>query len=75
MVTKTGSRLIFRVLSSSIYSFFFKQQPVTEGYQYSQLSPSRSPSGPTYTQLSAGNSRQTSYHTTPTAQSNAGLFL
>ncbi|KDR13789.1 Aryl hydrocarbon receptor nuclear translocator-like protein, partial [Zootermopsis nevadensis] len=30
------------------------RQPVTEGYQYSQLSPSRSPSGPTYTQLSAG---------------------
>lgn len=30
------------------------QQPVTEGYQYSQISPSRSPSGPTYTQLSTG---------------------
>lgn len=31
-----------------------RQQPVTEAYQYSQLSPSRSPNGPTYTQLSAG---------------------
>uniref|UniRef100_A0A8D9EG19 Aryl hydrocarbon receptor nuclear translocator homolog n=1 Tax=Cacopsylla melanoneura TaxID=428564 RepID=A0A8D9EG19_9HEMI len=33
-----------------------QQQPVTEGYQYShsQLSPSRSPNGPTYTQLSGG---------------------
>jgi len=28
---------------------------VTEGYQYQQTSPARSPSGPTYTQLSAGN--------------------
>ncbi|XP_065226744.1 aryl hydrocarbon receptor nuclear translocator homolog isoform X3 [Planococcus citri] len=31
-----------------------QQQPVTEGYQYNQLSPSRSPNGPTYTQLNAG---------------------
>lgn len=40
-----------------------RQQPVTEGYNYSQLSPSRSPSGPTYTQLSAG-SRGAPYQTT-----------
>ncbi|XP_059479772.1 aryl hydrocarbon receptor nuclear translocator homolog isoform X3 [Neocloeon triangulifer] len=31
-----------------------RQQPVTEGYQYSQISPSRSPSGPTYTNLGPG---------------------
>jgi aryl hydrocarbon receptor nuclear translocator len=48
-----------------------QQQPATEGYQYSQLSPSRSPSGPIYTQLSGTNSRQT-YHTTTTAQPNPG---
>lgn len=35
-----------------------QQQPVTEGYQYQHSSPARSPSGPTYTQLSAGNARQ-----------------
>lgn len=53
-----------------------QQQPVTEGYQYNQMSPSRSPSGPTYTQLSAGNSRQTTaYHTSAqTPQSNAGIW-
>lgn len=34
-----------------------RQQPVTEGYQYSQLSPSHSPTGPTYTQLSGGSRR------------------
>ncbi|KAG8228814.1 hypothetical protein J437_LFUL008310 [Ladona fulva] len=33
------------------------RQPVTEGYQYSQMSPSRSPGGPTYTQLSGGGAR------------------
>lgn len=46
-------------------------QPVTEGYQYNQLSPSRSPT--TYTQLS-GNSRQTNYHTTTAAQSNPQMW-
>jgi aryl hydrocarbon receptor nuclear translocator len=47
-----------------------QQQPVsTEGYQYSQMSPSRSPSGPTYTQLSGSgvNARQT-YHTATAPQ-------
>lgn len=46
-----------------------RQQPVPEGYQYSQLSPSRSPSGPTYTQLSGSgvNARQ-SYHTATATQ-------
>ncbi|EEB18222.1 conserved hypothetical protein [Pediculus humanus corporis] len=41
-----------------------RQQPVTEGYNYSQLSPSRSPSGPTYTQLSGGT-RGTPYQAAP----------
>jgi hypothetical protein len=52
---------------------FLLQQPVTEGYQYSQLSPSRSPSGPTYTQLSAG-ARGGPYHTPTTAPGNAGKY-
>ncbi|XP_063698406.1 aryl hydrocarbon receptor nuclear translocator homolog isoform X2 [Culicoides brevitarsis] len=55
-----------------------QQQPVSsEGYQYSQLSPSRSPSGPTYTQLSGSSSRQghtTTYHNTTTAQPNPGMW-
>jgi len=40
------------------------RQPVTEGYQYNQLSPSQSPTGPTYTQLSGGarGAPPTSYH-------------
>lgn len=47
--------------------FPFEQQPVTEGYQYSQLSPSRSPSGPTYTQLSSGaRTPATQYHAVTT---------
>lgn len=49
------------------------RQPVTEGYQYSQLSPSRSPSGPTYTQLSAG-ARGGPYHTPTTAPGNTGMW-
>ncbi|XP_066591882.1 aryl hydrocarbon receptor nuclear translocator homolog isoform X2 [Prorops nasuta] len=52
-----------------------RQQPVTEGYQYSQLSPSRSPSGPTYTQLSSGARTQTSqYHAVTTVPSNPGIW-
>lgn len=51
-----------------------QQQPVTEGYQYNQLSPSRSPSGPTYTQLSAGNSRQSTYHAGGASQTNTGIW-
>lgn len=47
-----------------------RQQPVTEGYNYSQLSPSRSPGGPTYTQLSGG-SRGTPYQPAP---GNPGKF-
>lgn len=44
-----------------------RQQPVTEGYQYSQLSPSRSPSGPTYTQLSSGaRTPASNYHAVTT---------
>lgn len=45
-------------------------QPVSEGYQYSEVSPSRSPSGSTYTQLSGGRT-QTPYHN---PQSNAALW-
>jgi hypothetical protein len=44
----------YYLLSNLPFSVSFQQQPVTEGYQYSQLSPSRSPNGPTYTQLSGG---------------------
>ncbi|XP_040162175.1 aryl hydrocarbon receptor nuclear translocator homolog isoform X2 [Anopheles arabiensis] len=46
-------------------------QPVTEGYQYSELSPNRSPTGPTYTQLNA--SRQTSTFT-PSSQAGPGIW-
>lgn len=53
------------------------QQPVTEGYQYSQLSPSRSPSGPTYTQLSSGARTPATqqYHAVTTVPNNPGKFL
>ncbi|XP_037910547.1 aryl hydrocarbon receptor nuclear translocator homolog isoform X3 [Hermetia illucens] len=50
-----------------------QQQPVTEGYQYNQLSPSRSPSGPTYTQLSASR-QSTGYHTGTPAQPNPAIW-
>lgn len=55
-----------------------QQQPVTESYQYNQVSPSRSPNGPTYTQLSSGNPRQqqhpqATYHT-GAPQPNAGMW-
>lgn len=45
-----------------------RQQAQPEGYQYSQLSPSRSPSGPTYTQLSSGINSRPAYHTATSAQ-------
>jgi aryl hydrocarbon receptor nuclear translocator len=46
-----------------------RQQQPPESYQYSQLSPSRSPSGPTYTQLSSGiNSRPAYPNATATTQ-------
>lgn len=66
-------RFLFPTLNVQIYQLSrnLQQQPVTESYQYSQVSPSRSPSGPTYTQLSGGNNRQ-SYHTTTAPQANAG---
>ncbi|XP_073990611.1 aryl hydrocarbon receptor nuclear translocator homolog tgo isoform X4 [Rhodnius prolixus] len=48
------------------------QQPVSEGYQYSEVSPSRSPTGPTYTQLSGGSRPQPPYHNPP---NNAGCSL
>lgn len=53
-----------------------QQQPVTEGYQYSQLSPSRSPSGPTYTQLSSGARTPATqqYHAVTTVPNNPGKF-
>ncbi|XP_055378421.1 aryl hydrocarbon receptor nuclear translocator homolog [Condylostylus longicornis] len=47
-----------------------RQQPVTEGYQYNQLSPARSPTGPTYTQLS-GSSRQGTYQGGSTSSNTA----
>uniref|UniRef100_A0A1B0AAB5 Aryl hydrocarbon receptor nuclear translocator homolog n=1 Tax=Glossina pallidipes TaxID=7398 RepID=A0A1B0AAB5_GLOPL len=52
-----------------------QQQRVTEGYQYNQTSPARSPSGPTYTQLSAGNARQApTYQATPTNAATVGMW-
>ncbi|KAK0173667.1 hypothetical protein PV328_006829 [Microctonus aethiopoides] len=52
-----------------------RQQPVTEGYQYNQLSPSRSPSGPTYTQLSSGaRTPATQYHSVTTVPNNPGMW-
>ncbi|XP_033211736.1 aryl hydrocarbon receptor nuclear translocator homolog isoform X3 [Belonocnema kinseyi] len=52
-----------------------RQQPVTEGYQYSQLSPSRSPSGPTYTQLSSGaRTPAAQYHAVTTVPNNPGMW-
>lgn len=48
-----------------------RQQAQPESYQYSQLSPSRSPSGPTYTQLSSGLNTRPSYHTATSAQQQA----
>ncbi|OAD53240.1 Aryl hydrocarbon receptor nuclear translocator like protein [Eufriesea mexicana] len=50
-------------------------QPVTEGYQYNQLSPSRSPNGPTYTQLSSGaRTPATQYHAVTTVPNNPGMW-
>ncbi|XP_065355012.1 aryl hydrocarbon receptor nuclear translocator homolog [Calliphora vicina] len=52
-----------------------QQQPVTEGYQYQQSSPARSPNGPTYTQLSAGNARQApTYQTAPTNSAPTAMW-
>ncbi|XP_076681494.1 aryl hydrocarbon receptor nuclear translocator homolog tgo isoform X4 [Andrena cerasifolii] len=52
-----------------------RQQPVTEGYQYGQLSPSRSPSGPTYTQLSSGaRTPAAQYHAVTTVPNNPGMW-
>lgn len=45
-----------------------QQQQAPESYQYSQLSPSRSPSGPTYTQLSSGINPRSAYTATATTQ-------
>ncbi|XP_012277211.1 aryl hydrocarbon receptor nuclear translocator homolog isoform X2 [Orussus abietinus] len=52
-----------------------RQQPVTEGYQYNQLSPSRSPSGPTYTQLNSGaRTPAAQYHGVTTVPNNPGMW-
>ncbi|XP_054279287.1 aryl hydrocarbon receptor nuclear translocator homolog isoform X3 [Macrosteles quadrilineatus] len=53
---------------SSAWTTLRQQQPVTEGYQYNQLSPSQSPTGPTYTQLSGGarGAAPAPYHAAPT---------
>lgn len=62
-------------MNTLIRSFLFQQQPVTEGYQYSQLSPSRSPSGPTYTQLSSGaRTPAAPYHAVTTVPNNPGIY-
>lgn len=45
-----------------------QQQAPPETYSYSQLSPSRSPSGPTYTQLSSGINSRSAYSATATTQ-------
>ena len=46
---------------------------MTEGYQYSQLSQLRSPSGATYTQLSSGAKTQAAqYHAVTTVPNNPG---
>ncbi|XP_014259945.1 aryl hydrocarbon receptor nuclear translocator homolog [Cimex lectularius] len=47
------------------------RQPVSESYQFSEVSPCRSPSGPTYTQLSGGRSGVQAYHN---PSNNAGLW-
>ncbi|XP_014282178.1 aryl hydrocarbon receptor nuclear translocator homolog [Halyomorpha halys] len=46
-------------------------QPGSEGYQYSEVSPSRSPSGSTYTQLGGRAATQAPYHN---AQNNTALW-
>lgn len=54
-----------------------QQQTPSDGYQYNQVSPSRSPNGPTYTQLnsSATPARSTSHqHAQAGYQSNAGMW-
>lgn len=50
----------------------------TESYHYSQLSPARSPNGPTYTQLGGGNPRHTQlsyHHQQPPVAPNSGRPL
>lgn len=53
-----------------------QQQAPTDNYQYNQVSPSRSPNAPTYTQLS-GNSRaqqHPNYHPSSANQANSGMW-
>lgn len=49
---------------------------MTEGYQYNQLSPSQSPTGPTYTQLSGGarGAAPAPYHAAPTPGKWGSMF-
>ncbi|XP_014205398.1 aryl hydrocarbon receptor nuclear translocator homolog isoform X2 [Copidosoma floridanum] len=59
--------------STGNWSNIGRQQPVScEGYQYTQSSPSRSPSGPTYTQLNSGARTPVSqqYHAVTTVPNN-----
>lgn len=51
-----------------------RQQPVTEGYQFNELSPSRSPNTQTYTQLTTGTRQNASSYHTPASTANAGLW-
>ncbi len=79
MIVLSFEKLYFsdKYRNNNFLNFVF--QSGTEGYQqYNQISPSRSPSGPTYTQLSGGSARAgsnvappsqgNSYHPPPTAQ-------
>lgn len=54
--------------ATQTWSMRQQQQAPPENYQYSQLSPSRSPSGPTYTQLSSGINPRSAYTATSTTQ-------
>ncbi|XP_026816126.1 aryl hydrocarbon receptor nuclear translocator homolog isoform X2 [Rhopalosiphum maidis] len=75
--SQVQSPLINRLTKSSptpAQTAWTLRQPVTEGYQYNQeMSPSRSPSGPTYTQLSGG-ARQTTYHNPSPATASPGMW-
>ncbi|CAA9999463.1 unnamed protein product [Nesidiocoris tenuis] len=67
LITKTDTS------SSPVPSPWTLCQPASEsGYQYSEVSPASSPSGPTYTQLSGGRNSQAGYH--HSSPSNPGLW-
>lgn len=53
-----------------------QQQPPTDNYQYNQVSPSRSPNAPTYTQLSGSSRAQqhANYHPSAANAANPGMW-